>query len=352
MDRKKKIQDNRRTNYRQLIILAAVVLIMVIMTILGSVYIGRWTEHTWKISDESYEQFERHYVFITDSYEDNFWNKVYQEARIYAEERKIYLEWGGSGLATDYSKAELMRIAISSHVDGIIVEGDGSIEIQKMINEAVDKGIPVVTMMTDSYDSKRQSFVGIGNHNLGREYGRQIIRIANKNTQDVLILMDTAIDDSGKNLVYNGIKDTLDNEGNHLNLELRTLAISEDSAFSEEEAIREIFLNKDELPEIIVCLNEKNTISAYQAAIDHNMVGKVAILGYSDADSILSAISRKVITATVAADAEQIGEYCVKALEEYIETEHVNDFFTMDVHAITSNNVEGYLEDTMEQNEK
>lgn len=352
MEKEKKIGDNPRTNYKQLIVFAAIVLIMAIMTFFSLTYVGRWTNDTWEINDEDYELFERHYIFITNSDEDNFWNKVYEEARAYAEEEKIYLEWGGRELATDFSKAELLKIAIASHVDGIILEGDGSIEIQEMINEASDQGIPVVTVMTDSYDSKRQSFIGIGNHNLGREYGRQIIRIANKNTKDALILMDTSVEDSGKNLVYNGIKDTLDSEGNHLSLELKTLAISEDSAFSEEEAIRGIFLNKEELPEIIICLNEKNTISAYQAAIDYNLVGEVAILGYSGEDIILNAISRNVIAATIVVDTKQIGTHCVKALDEYLETGHVNDYLTMDVNVITSNNVEGYLNNAAEQNEE
>lgn len=199
---------------------------------------------------------------------------------------------------------------------------------------------------------QRQSFIGIGNHNLGREYGRQIIRVANKNTKDALILMDTSMEDSGKNLVYNGIRDTLDNEGNHLNLELKTVVLKEDSPFGKEEAIREIFLNKEELPEIIICLNEKDTISAYQAVIDYNLVGQISILGYSDADTILNAINRKVIASTIVVDAEQVGCYCIKALDEYIETKYVNDFFTMDVNAVTPNNVKGYLKDAGEQNEE
>lgn len=350
MEREAKIKDNHKSNHRQLLALAVTFLVMIAMTFFSLVYVGKRADDTWEIDNESYEQFERHYVLITDLNEDNFWDKVYEEAGRYAEEEKIYLEWGGRELTMDYSKEELLRIAVASNVDGIILEGDGSLEIQEMINEAVDKGIPVVTVMADSYDSKRQSFIGIGNHNLGREYGRQIIRVANKNTEDALILMGTSAEDSGQNLVYSGIRDTLDKEGNHLNLELKTLAVKEDSPFSEEEAIREIFLNKEELPEIIICLNEKYTTSTYQAAIDYNLVGEVIILGYSDADTILNAISRKVIASTIVVDAKQIGIHCVKALDEYLETGHVNDFVTMDVNAVTSNNVEEYLKNVTQQN--
>lgn len=345
-------KDPYRINHKQLAIFAVIILAMAVMTVLSLAYVGKWAEDGGKMNAQPYEYFGRHYVFIADSEEDIFWDKVYEEAKAYAKEENIYLEWEGSGLTADYSKAELLKIAIAAQVDGIVLEGDGSVQIQEAVNEAVDQGIPVVTVMTDSYESKRQSFVGIGNHNLGREYGRQIIRIANKNTKDALVLMDASMVSSGKNLVYNGIRDTLDNEGNHLSLELKTVMLNEASSFGKEEAIREIFLNKEELPEIIICLNEKDTISAYQAAVDYNLVGQVKILGYSDADTILNAISRNVIAATVVVDAKQVGSYCIKALDEYIETGHVNDFFTMDVNAVTPNNVKGRLKDAVEQEEK
>ena len=345
-------KNNRKVIHRQVIVFSVLISAMVVMTLSSLTYVGKWADEAWEATDKSYEQFERHYVLIAGSDEDTFWEKIYEAARKYGEEERVYLEWGGRELTMDYLKEELLKIAIASNVDGIVLEGDGSEEIRELIDEAVDHGIPVVAVMADSYDSKRQSFVGIGNHDLGREYGRQIIRVANKNTEDALILLDTSVEDSGQNLVYNGIKDTLENEGNHLNLELKTLVINEDSPFGEEEAIRRLFLNREELPEIIVCLNEKNTISAYQAAIDYNLVGEVKIIGYSDADIILSAINRNVIAAAIVVDTKQIGSSCMKALDEYIETGHVNDFFTVDVNVITSNNVEGYLKNAEKQDEE
>ncbi len=352
MKRDKRNENNSQVNNRQLIILAVSVLLIMIMTITSLSYLRRQVAGTQEVGPESYEPFERHYAFISNSVENDFRSEIYESARRFAEEEKIYLEWFGNDLAMDYSKEELLKIAIASKVDGIILEGDGSRETQELIDQAVEEGIPVITTVTDSYDSMRQSFVGVGSHNLGREYGRQIVKFANKETENALILMDVSTEDSTQNIIFNGIKDTLANEGNHLNLELNTMAISEDAAFGEEESIRNIFLNKESLPEIIICLNEENTISAYQAAVDYNLVGEVVILGYSVNDTILNAISRNVIAATCVVDYQQMGVYCVKALDEYIETARVNDFVTMDVNTVTKNNVERYLKDAKEQNGK
>lgn len=349
MKQEKRFENDRKMNRRQLLMFAGSVLTMAVLTAVSLFYVRRQITGTQDVSMESYEQFDRHYAFITNSVEDNFRSEIYEGARQFAEEEKIYLEWFGDGLAIDYTKEELLKMAIAASVDGIILEGDGSKETQEMINVATESGIPVVTVMTDSYDSTRQSFVGIGSHNLGREYGRQIVKIANKETQRALILMNASAEDSSQNIVFTGIKDTLTDEGNHLNLELDTLAISGDSPFSEEEAIRNIFLNKDDLPDIIICMNEDDTISAYQAAVDYNLVGEVGILGYSVNDTILNAINRNVIAATCVVDYEQMGIYCVKALDEYIETGHVNDFVTMDVNTVNKNNVARYLKDAEEE---
>lgn len=345
MKRKKEFVNNTgkiKINNKQLIALAVIILVMMVATIISLIYVRSQTDGT-KINTQVYKEYKRHYAFITDSLEDNFWSEVYDGAIQFGKNQNVCLEWMGKNLVTDYSKAELLEIAIASKVDGIILEGDGSKKTRNLVNEAVNAGIPVVTVLTDCYESNRQSFVGIGSYNMGREYGRQIVRIATKDMKKVLILMDTAAEDIGQNIVFNGINETLINEANHLQLELKTLGVRSDVAFSEEEAIRNIFLYEEELPDIIICMNEKNTMSAYQSMIDYNLVGQVNILGYYVTDTILNAISRDLIAATIAIDTKQMGMYSVNALNEFIETGHVSDYIAMDVNTVTKNNVEEYL---------
>lgn len=336
-----------------LIVLLLLILLMAVRTVGSLGYVRKQTDQGEGVQERSYKQYKRHYALITESFDDNFWQEVYEGARQYGEKGEVYLEWTGQELAVKYTKEELLKIAIASHVNGIILEGDGTDGIRKLIDQADAVGIPVITVLSDSLDSSRQSFVGIGRFNLGREYGRQIVRIATKDTKEVLVLMDTESTDSGQNLIYNGIKETLANEGNHLELILKTLAVNGETAYGGEEAIREIFqkkaIKKGELPDIIICLNERNTISTYQAAIDYNLVGEIEILGYYVTDTILNAISRNVIAATIAVDSEQMGIDSVRALDEYIETGHVNDFVTMDVNAVTSNNVKEYMHNAEDQ---
>ena len=71
-------------------------------------------------------------------------------------------------------------MAIYEDVDGIIVEGSGDRDLSELIDRAVDSGIPVVTIIKDSPNSKRISFIGAGRYQLGKTYGQQILSLTNE----------------------------------------------------------------------------------------------------------------------------------------------------------------------------
>lgn len=295
-----------------------------------------------------YEDFDRHYVLITQETNESVWKEVLSGSSSRGRETGAYVEWYGQNLDVDYSREELMRMAIAARVDGIILEADEGDELCELIDEAVENEIPVVTVLSDCYKSSRQSYVGTGNYNLGREYGRQIIKVSTKETKKALVLMDSKADDSNQNIVINGIRETLANEGNHLRLELELAAIDSASSFGADEAIRDMLVNMEELPDIIVCLNEKNTLSVYQAAVDYNIVGKMNILGYYTSDTILQAVDKGILTFSIAIDFEKIGITCVDALNEYLNTGYVSDYFVMEVNTVNRTNVKEYLKNASE----
>lgn len=294
-------------------------------------------------ADEAYTEYQYHYVLITEDGNETFWQSVYEGAVTRGDSIGAYVERMGSNLAVDYSKEELMEIAIASGVDGIILEGDESEVQQEMIKKAVDAGIPVITALNDNYGSDRNAFVGISDYDLGREYARQVIKFATTQMDSVLIFVDANSSSSGQNIVYDGFADTLANEGNHLQLDVVLQPVYSDDAFGTQEVIRNIFVNQTQIPDVMICLNETNTISAYQAIVDYNMVGDVTIIGYYDSATIINAIEKGVIYSTVVVDAQQMGELCIDAMNEYITTGYVSDYITMNVNVVNEKNVGDYV---------
>ncbi len=333
----------RHSKHMNLFSAVALLFLLSIMFISMYVFKNQITQATNEIKTKEPQDYDAYYVMIVEDTKSSFWNSVYEYTKVVGENNRIYVELMGTQLATEYSKADRMRIAIESKVDAIFLEADESIEMTNLINEAVEKDIPVITVIGDNTSSERQSFVGISSYNLGREYGSQVIELANESMNRVVILMTTQAKNSGQNIIYSGIQEMLESSGSFDKIQLESIAIDTSSSFAAEESIRDIFMNSEELPDIFICLDELNTMCAYQALIDYNKVGIVNILGYYDSETILNAIQRKVIYSTISIQTEQIGEYLMEAMEEYQTYGQVNEYYTVDTKLITFDNVDDYI---------
>ena len=292
----------------------------------------------------NYQEYERHYALITSNVDLPFWESVYKEIKTEAKKHNAYVEYIGKNLSAAYDTKILLRIAIDCGVDGIIIEGDESTEVAELIDEAVKKGITVITVLKDSPKSSRQCFVGVNNYNLGKAYGQQVLKILDENTRRILVLIDSSNPDTSKNIIYSSIKETIQ-KGSAKNklVNVEAVTVNNENTFSSEEAIRDIIMDAQHLPDIMICLNGIDTQCAYQAVVDHNKVGKVDILGYYNSQDILSAVQKEIIHSTIAIDAKQMGDLCVQALNEYKTMGHVSDYLSVDTKLITLENVNKYL---------
>lgn len=310
---------------------------------------------------ENVESFERYYVMITDDTDSSFSDSIYKAAFQAGKEKNAYVEMISSNLSQEYSVNELMEIAIASKVDGIIIAANDSKEMTELINKAAKENIPVVTLFSDNASSERLSFVGIGNYNLGKEYGKLVTRMANEKYFSgsrirVTILVDANNEDSSQNVVAAAIQEEIEKEnqenyGRHKQIDASIYAVDAQNSFSVEESVREIFVEgKSILPHIVVCLTEKDTNSMYQAVVDYNQVGLVNLLGYYDSNAIIKGIERNVIYATVTVDTKEMGQYCIDALTEYYELGNTSQYFTADISVIDKDNVKKYEEDKAVEN--
>lgn len=339
---------------RSSIILSLTVLFVVLVIAVGFI-VFRFNILRYNVQSEDRE-YDNYYVMITDNYKSDFWQEIYKGAFDAAKEQNIYVDLLGDDLPTQYSCEQLMKIAIASKVDGIMVYANESDEMTALIDEAIEAGIPVITLYSDNTHSKRVSFVGVGSYNIGREYGKQIINIINDKHKamdedgtklgedeiNIAILVNSDAKETGQNVLISAIKDAIDKEnitGSKVSFSIIT--VNNTNAFSVEESIRDIFL-ADDIPDVIVCLNELNTVCAYQALVDFTRVGEADILGYYDSDAIIREIEKGTVYATVDIDTKQLGEYCISALSDYYEFGSTSQYYTADVKLINKYNVDEY----------
>jgi len=356
---KKKYTSTTTKRRKALVISYICTTIFVLLLTIGClIYFNKLTSSNEnKLMEEKYKTYNHYYVMITNDRKSSFWQSVYEGAKAEALKENSYIEMLGDNLSEEYSSEDLMQIAIESEVDGIILEANESSEMAALIDKANDAGIPVITALGDNKASTRKSFVGVNSYNLGMAYGEQVCEIeattsnlANElDGKTVLVLMNSNADDTSQNIIFTGIQDAIKNSANKSRLiSIEAVAIGNDGAFAAEESIRDIFMNEGNVPDIIICMNELNTTCVYQAVVDYNKVGKINIIGYYDSDTICRAIERKVIYATISVNTKQLGMYSVDALDEYKETGHVSDYFSVDISLINSDNVNEYLGDADE----
>lgn len=366
--------------------------VSILFTVLMAGYILWFYKGSFK-GETAGETYDRYYIMITQDGKSAFWQSVYQGAYERALQENVYVDWLGNDHFQDYSVEEQMEIAIASGVDGIIVTASEDEKMTALIDRADAAGIPVVTLYGDNTQSARCSFVGVGSYNLGREYGRQALKIMRERlvgTQETRLVMMTEEDGVAtetetaavamgalggsettlkfmpvevgtearpirvtllvnpfansldQNILYSGIQEAIEQERGDTVVELSQQSVDDANAFSVEESVRDIFMGED-IPDILICLNELNTTCAYQAVVDYNKVGAVSILGHYVSDTILNAIDRNVIYATVDIDTAQMGAFCIEALQEYHDLGYTSQYFTADISLITRDNVDGYL---------
>lgn len=345
----KKVRDK---NHRDYIVLMVLTGLMVVLVVIALVFYAKQLDAIDKIqgADQKAGEYGRHFAMIVDDFEDEFWQGVFEGAQKTAESNGAYLELMGSTLSVSYTNADLIKMAIASRVDGIMIEPDGTDEVASLIEEAALSGIPVVTMLHDEAESKRVSYVGVSYYNLGQQYAEQISAIIrNKGVSDtsdykVMVLMDNDINDSSRTIVYSTIQDVLGKQKDiksHVTMEARM--IESGTAFSAEESIRNIFMSEKELPDIMVCLDETCSACVYQALVDYNQVGQVELVAYYTGGTIISGIGKNIISSTTGVDTSRMGASGIEALLEYIKTGFTSDYYSVDTFIVDQSSIAGYL---------
>ena len=290
----------------------------------------------------SMQTYDRHFLFVCDD-DSEMWQSVYQYGQSYANANGAALEWAGEHAPVSYTLAESMEIGISSKVDGIILVPDGTEEIREAIDSAAENDIPVVNIMRDTSDSRRVSFVGASNYQMGELYGEQIAKLLKTGETRVCLLTDSANSPVASNLFSSQITSYLKNaSGDGRTVTLYTQEVDSRSDFEAEEVIRGILMG-GERPDILVCVNSVQTECAETALVDYNMVDDVRVIGYYASQSILSALRQDLLPAAITCDARQVGELSVEALTEYLSTGHVSDYFDITLEAVTNENVNRYV---------
>ncbi len=316
--------------------------IMIAAAVITGIIFRMITRTMQEIEQELTMNYDKHYAFIAEDSESDFWQEVFASADAQAREYNVYLEDLGKSLGADCTTEDLLRIAVNSKMDGIVYSGGAGDRIVELIDRAADEGIGVVVLQNDVEASKRQCYVGLNYFELGQMYALQIEKLSEsftdrKKMEDITvdILVDGDMSEGSSNLIIMAIEDYLREKNEEAPLpEILVTRIDAEDIFSAEESIRNIFLEKETLPDIMLCVNSVYTRCAYQAIVDYNLVGQIQIVGYFSNDTILDAVDKEVIFSTISIDTDEMGKSCITALYEYNNMGYTNSYLPVDIEIV------------------
>ena len=316
------------------------------LTLLTTSFYGYVLERTGAGNTGEMRTYDRHYVMLVGNIDSRFWNDVYQSARETAASHDAYVELKGMSQSTEYTLADYMDMCIAAKVDGILLEFLNEEHLEDKINEAAEKGIPVVTILNDAPSSSRASYVGINPYQLGQEYGLQMEGLVKdmEGPVRITVLLNDSAADSNQFQIFSQINNlmvTSPHTAQHVKTE--AVRIPSTGAFESEEIVWNLLQDSSGAPNVIVCLDEVDSEAVYQAVIDYNKVGDTLVSGYYKSENTLEALQKGTMAMTLYIDTAQMGIYSVKAMEECIGDGRTNSFYSVDMAFITKENVKDFI---------
>ena len=329
-------------------ILAGIVLVLFVATVAGLIYYWKMIRDLSEVQEEVIEHYPRLYAYIADDPDSNLSKSIYKEIAEYAKNNGCYVEMTGQNLSTSYSKADRINIAISSKVDGIILEGDKSGETLDLIDLATEKGIPVVTVLSDCETEdktrpiSRKCFVGLNNYRLGQEYGEALGKIAYEKNEPSRPLTALVLHDADKGDADDIIYSSINEYAKGRQIELTESGVDVSTPFASQESIMNILDDLEQVPDVIICLNDRTSESAVMCIVEKTLVGQTQILAYYDSETVLKAIEKGSVYATFGIEKKKVAEQCVTALNEYNDRGIVSEYLNSNYILIDINNVGNY----------
>ena len=324
----------REQGFRRKILFCLILVLLIFAAGMGMRY---YTQSAGNERDrqEKARTYAYHCAYIAEDSEDPFWTSAYEGARKEGKEQSVDVEKFGDSLALDYSLEEKLQMAIASDTDAIIVEGGSAQNLEALIDEAVEKGIVVITVYYDVVGSKRQSFIGINNFQLGYDLCSLAYKYLEKEGDEILVVYD---ENSENTILSSGMKKFLDEQKSQAVLNARMLSSKE--TYETQDEIRNLLKDKSKRPRVLVCTSLLQTQCAYQSVVDLNCVGEVKIIGFYLSQTIREAILKDIVQAAMVVDTEQMGRAAVESIAEFLTYGYASDYVSIDAEIQTKEELE------------
>jgi ribose transport system substrate-binding protein len=278
-------------------------------------------------------------VLITRELDTPFWDKVKTGALRAAEENGASLEvWGSYGQNED-DFLKMMEIAIASKVDGIIVQGLGTDEFNRLATvKAAGNGIPVFTVANDvpMSESLRRTYIGSDHYEAGRLIGRQLL--ADMGERGTVVLMVSEREEDYQRKRLRGILDVLAPYADTIRTEIVAAGNTREKVVRTTNEV----LNRVPDAHAFIAINAVNVGAMIQEINKRRRVEDSYIYSFDDSAEAHALLRQGKIDALIVQSPEQMGEISVRLMIRWLTREQFpldyNGYFT-DIRVLRAEDV-------------
>jgi len=256
-----------------------------------------------------YHEDTERYVFVANNVKLPYWERTQEGFTDSAKVLKIKATFTGPDRYDPDAELKSFQGAVASHPSGILVSPARPELFKDAINAAVQAGIPVICVDSDSPASQRLLFIGTNNFRAGLESGEQIGELMHGHGSLILITIPGQfnLDERAR-----GVQEALKKYPS-----IHITNIVNDSGVSQLAAdnLSTILQNKAPMDGIL-CLEASGGPGAAKALDNVGMAGKIPLVAMDANPETLDWISKGVIAATVAQKPYSMAFYGLRMLDD------------------------------------
>jgi ribose transport system substrate-binding protein len=267
-----------------------------------------------------------------------YWKGVEAGARQAAKELGIDMVWKGPLKEDDRAQQiQIVEQYVSENKSGIVLAPLDDTALKRPVDEAMARHIPVVIIdsgLKGEVGKDFISFVSTDNRAAGRMAGEELARVVGENGKVILMrymegqASTTEREEGCLEAIkqHPGIKILVDNR-----YAGATAAEAQNTAMNIIDKIRQA--------NGIFCPQESSTFGMLLALRQNNLVGKIKLVGFDTAPSLIDGIKKGEIDAVVAQHPKKMGYDGVKILVDYLHGQKVPERVDTGAELITAQNV-------------
>jgi ribose transport system substrate-binding protein len=252
------------------------------------------------------------FVIVAPQYDHPYWALVRHGASAMGQTINVHVDFTAPWRASVEEQARLLDTATSAQVDGIITQGVHDPRVAAAIAKAVNRGIPVITVDTDS-PGPRLAYVGSDNYQAGQLAARDLIqRMHGEKAVVGIIRGDFGPEDQDERV--KGFKDTVAGVAG-----IQIVAV-ESSDLTRTAAGQQALKIRQEHPDVNVFYGTTalDAVGVVQSVSSEGMLDRVTVIGWDDVGEAADLVERGLIRSVIHQEPEAMGKRAVQLLEAYL----------------------------------